>query len=79
MTTHDRHPTDEPDGTTAYEASLRRPGDSVTKPAPSGDDPSVAGVGDFAGAEAGDSPAVNPHAGYDEEATSGDTSVYRPD
>jgi|1186.fasta_scaffold444998_2 hypothetical protein len=33
----DRHPTDEPDGTSAYAASLRPPGESVARPAPDSD------------------------------------------
>ena len=32
----ERHPTDEPDGTPAYAASLRKPGEST---GPSGDEP----------------------------------------
>ncbi|GAA4609194.1 hypothetical protein BJY16_007209 [Actinoplanes octamycinicus] len=59
----DRHPTDEPDGTPAYAASLRRPGESVTG-APADED------------EAGEAPMG---AGYDENAVSGDTDAYRPD
>jgi hypothetical protein len=75
----ERLPTDEPDGTSAHAASLRPPGESVQPgtthevtdeeiapdPAPVGDDP----VG---------SDGVEPGAGYDVEAVSGDTDVYRP-
>jgi hypothetical protein len=79
----DRAPTDEPDGTPAYAASLRPPGDSVRPgrtpettddeiapdAAPAGDDP-VAGQ-PTGGVERG--------AGYDVDAVSGDTEIYRPD
>jgi hypothetical protein len=78
----DRRPTDEPDGTPAYAASLRSPGDSVRTAttaevtdeeiapdaAPAGADPVVDRPGD--GVERG--------AGYDVDAVSGDTDVYRP-
>ena len=66
----DRHVTDEPDGATAYEASLRTPGDSVT---PTGDDTSPA----FEAED--DTAGVDPHAGYDTDAVSGDTAQYRPE
>jgi hypothetical protein len=78
----DRLSTDEPDGTSAYAASLRSPGESVqpgTSPdatdeeiapdaAPAGDDPMVEQAG--GGVERG--------AGYDVEAVSGDSELYRP-
>jgi len=78
----DRLPTDEPDGTPAYAASLRPPGESVPSAtsnettdeeiapdaAPAGDDPVVDRPGD--GVERG--------AGYDVDAVSGDTDLYRP-
>ena len=57
----DRHPSDEPDGTSAFAASLRPPGQSVTVPAPDGDtaeedaDYFAADAGDRTGA--GDDPA----------------------
>ncbi|MEV4639908.1 hypothetical protein AB0J80_21430 [Actinoplanes sp. NPDC049548] len=73
----DRHPTDEPDGATAHQASLRPPGASVTSAA--GDDPELAPAPD---APAGDEPfddTVDARTGYDPEAVSGDTEVYRPD
>ncbi|MEU4621869.1 hypothetical protein AB0G04_18085 [Actinoplanes sp. NPDC023801] len=61
----DRHPTDEPDGTPAYEASLRRPGESVT----TGEaEPEITEETGSAG-----------RSGYDADAVSGDTGVYRPD
>ena len=63
MTT-DQHPTDEPDGTTAHQASLRPPGHSLDAPADPGGD-----------AEATDVDT----AGYDADAVSGGTSEYRPD
>ena len=79
----DRAPTDEPDGTPAYAASLRPPGASVQPggrrdvsdeeiapdAAPAGDDPVVDRPGD----------GVEPEAGYDVEAVSGDTDIYRPE
>jgi hypothetical protein len=78
----DRAPTDEPDGTPAYSASLRAPGTSVQPgharertddeiapdAAPAGNDPTVDRPD---GVEAG--------AGYDVDAVSGDTDLYRPD
>jgi hypothetical protein len=79
----DRAPTDEPDGTTAYTASQRPPGESVqpsgprdapdaeiaVDAAPAGDDPVI------------DQPAddVDSRVGYDVEAVSGDTDIYRPE
>ena len=62
--TTERHPTDEPDGTTAHAASLRPPGANV------------AGAPDD---EDGADVAVDPHTGYDPEAVSGDTAAYRPE
>ncbi|GIF09050.1 hypothetical protein [Actinoplanes siamensis] len=59
----DRHPTDEPDGTPAHAASLRRPGQSVTGAEPEEPEAGEAATG----------------AGYDENAVSGDTGMYRPD
>jgi hypothetical protein len=78
-----RAPTDEPDGTPAYTASLRPPGESVQPggrhdasdeeiapdAAPAGDNPVVDRPGD----------GVEARAGYDVEAVSGDTEIYRPD
>jgi hypothetical protein len=79
----DRARTDEPDGTPAYTASLRSPGESVRptgRPdvgdqeiapdaAPAGDDPVAARPGAGAGRAAG----------YDVEAVSGDSEIYRPE
>jgi hypothetical protein len=79
----DRLTTDEPDGTPAYAASLRPPGESVqpgtrdettdeevvADAAPAGGGPVVDRPGD--GVERG--------AGYDVDAVSGDTELYRPD
>ena len=59
----ERHPTDEPDGTPAYQASLRQPGQSVSGAPVDEPEPE----------------AVPMRAGYDENATSGDTGMYRPD
>ena len=74
----DRAPTDEPDGTPAYAASLQAPGRNVQ---PGG----TAEVSDddvaAAAAPAGDDPFDQKVgvAGYDADATSGDTEIYRPD
>jgi hypothetical protein len=79
---NDHLPSDEPDGTSAYAASLRPPGESVQSgtshettdeeiapdAAPAGDDPVVDRPG--GGVERG--------AGYDVDAVSGDTELYRP-
>ncbi len=70
----DRNPTDEPDGTPAFEVSLRPPGDSVRQPAgaePGGDDT-------FAESEGSADAPPDSRAGYDVEAVSGDTEEYRP-
>ena len=79
----DRAPTDEPDGTPPYTASLRAPGESVQP----GGTPEVSDeelAPDVA--PAGDDPFVDPsaddeaaRAGYDVEAVSGDTDIYRPE
>lgn len=61
----ERHPTDEPDGTPAYAASLRAPGESVT----GGAEPE----------RAEDETGPADRSGYDADAVSGDTSAYRPD
>jgi hypothetical protein len=68
----DRNDTDEPDGTTAFAASLRSPGESLTTAPNGGDD--LAPEGDEAG-----SPAIDGRARYDAGAVSGDTDEYRPD
>jgi hypothetical protein len=79
----DRAPTDEPDGTPAYTASLQPAGESVRPgrrsevtddavapdAAPAGDDPVVGRP--VGGVERG--------AGYDVDAVSGDTDIYRPE
>ena len=89
----DLHQTDEPDGTTAVQASLRPPGDSVTA---LGDDAPVdaapeepvtdsagpAAADDDFGSDGGaDDPGVTEvdRAGYDADAVSGDTDAYRPE
>ncbi|WP_433796696.1 hypothetical protein [Actinoplanes sp. CA-252034] len=61
----DRHPTDEPDGTPAHQASLRRPGESVTGGAAEPEVTEDAGFAD--------------RGGYDADAVSGDSAAYRPD
>ena len=71
----DRHATDEPDGTTAMQASLRQPGDSVRQSAdeePGGDDTFAEPAG------SADAPPAS-RAGYDVEAVSGGTDEYRPE
>jgi hypothetical protein len=70
----DRHPTDEPDGTTAYAASLRQPGDSVTSAPAEADEP---GAGEPGADEPG--AADVDRAGYDVGAVAGDTDAYRPE
>jgi hypothetical protein len=79
----DRAPTDEPDGTPAYTASLQPPGESV-RPARASEVTDDAVAQDAA--PAGDDPvAVRPvggverGAGYDVDAVSGDTDIYRPE
>jgi hypothetical protein len=78
----DRHPTDEPDGTTAMTASQQPVGESVT-----GIDPQADTGDDF---EDRSDPApgdpfhrpVQPgesRVGYDVDGVSGDTEAYRPD
>ena len=61
----DRHPTDEPDGTPAYQASLHRPGESMST---GNEEPEIT-------EETGSAD----RSGYDVDAVSGDTAVYRPD
>jgi hypothetical protein len=75
----DRARTDEPDGTSAYAASLRSPGESVRPAGPADvDDDEIAPDA----APAGDDPlggGVEHGAGYDVEAVSGDSEIYRPE
>ena len=73
----DRHPTDEPDGTTAYEASLQPPGHSVTPP-PSDKGADLAPE-DTRGNDDGPQPPEVHRAGYNTRTTSGDSPGYRPD
>jgi hypothetical protein len=68
----DRSGTDEPDGTPAFAASLRSPGESLTTAPNGGDD--LASDQDEA-----DSASPGDRVGYDAEAVSGDTDEYRPD
>ena len=73
----DIHPTDEPDGTTAYEASLQPPGQSVVTPA---DDQGDLAPEDKRGTpDEGPRPSEVHRAGYDTRATSGGDPSYRPD
>lgn len=78
----DRARTDEPDGTPAYAASLRPPGESVRPTGrPEIDDEEIAPDA----APAGDDPMAEPDAGvergagYDTGAVSGDSELYRPE
>jgi hypothetical protein len=77
----DRHRTDEPDGTPAYAASLRPPGESVTPTSGAADDDGEPEPDDgepldthHASVAAGES-----RAGYDVDAATGDSDEYRPD
>jgi hypothetical protein len=73
----DNHPTDEPDGTTAHEASLRPPGHSVESPA---DDQGDLAPEDKRGNSGdGSQPSEVHRAGYDTRRTAGDDSNYRRD
>ncbi|AGL18951.1 hypothetical protein [Actinoplanes sp. N902-109] len=76
--TTDLHPTDEPDGATAYEASLRPPGHSVTDPEEPGSALSGEAVPDGGGV-VDDASETDGRARYDADAVSGDTPAYRPD
>jgi hypothetical protein len=71
--------TDEPDGTPAYAASLRPPGESVR---PAGEaEVTDEGIAPDA-APAGDDPVLETGEGrapYDVDAVSGDAEIYRPD
>jgi hypothetical protein len=83
----DRHPTDEPDGTTAMAASFRPPGENVSEADADATDVDDTGGdfgddtgGDDAGALADDR-IIEPgqsRAGYDPDAVSGDTDAVRP-
>ena len=61
----ERHPTDEPDGTPAYTASLRAPGESVS--------------GAQVETDSTDDTEPEGRAGYEVGAVSGDSEIYRPD
>jgi hypothetical protein len=69
---YDRTSTDEPDGTPAFAASLRPPGESLTTARDGGDDLAPDSDDD------GSAPAEG-RAPYDAEAVSGDTDEYRPE
>jgi hypothetical protein len=72
----DRAATDEPDGTPAYAASMRPPGESVQPGGtPTATDEDIA----LDAAPTETSGDVERGAGYDVEAVSGDTDIYRPD
>jgi hypothetical protein len=87
MSTHqsrtDRQPTDEPDGETAFAASMRPPGQSVD----SSDAESADSGEDFEESQSPrgpdatfDGPVLpgDSRAGYDVNDTAGDTDAYRP-
>ena len=77
-TSPERHPTDEPDGTTAHEASLRPPGQSLSPG--SAEDDASGDVDDFDGPPSDETEGTDvSDAGYDVESVSGDTAVYRPE
>jgi hypothetical protein len=77
-TSPERQPTDEPDGTTAHQASLRPPGQSVSPG--SAEDDASGDTDDFDRTPSDETDATDvSDAGYDAEAVSGDTEVYRPD
>jgi hypothetical protein len=77
-TSPERHPTDEPDGTTAHAASLRPAGQSVSPG--SAEDQSSTGTDDFdAPPSDGSEESDVSGAGYDVRSVSGDTDAYRPE
>jgi hypothetical protein len=82
MTTDEehRHPTDEPDGTTAYTASLQPPGSSLQSSADAGDDFCDDAYGPPAPRDAFDGTVLpgESRAGYDPADVSGDTDAVRP-
>jgi hypothetical protein len=74
----DRHPTDEPDGTPAFEASLRPPGETVSA---AGDDAARDDSDaefDGVGRGSGDPLSSDSRAGYDPADVAGDTDAVRP-
>ncbi|WP_250033596.1 hypothetical protein [Paractinoplanes maris] len=76
----DNHPTDEPDGTTAYAASLRPPGHSVEPPA--SDKGADLAPEDTRGNDDDDDspqPSEVHRAGYNTRTVAGDSPNYRPD
>ncbi len=73
-TRQDRHPTDEPDGTPAHEASLRPVGHSVS----GGEADDDRDAPDPAAAFGDTVPPGASRAGYDVDAVSGDTEAVRP-
>jgi hypothetical protein len=90
QTRPDRHPTDEPDGTTAYAASLSPVGDSVRPGGTDTDPDELAGADtgvDFEDTDDATAPesafdeTVLPgesRAGYDVDDVAGDTEAVRP-
>ena len=74
----ERHPTDEPDGTTAHDASLRPPGGSLSPG--SAQEHSFAGTDDFDPPPSDETETSDvSDAGYDMPSVSGDTDAYRPE
>ena len=77
-TSPERHPTDEPDGTTAHDASLRPPGRSVTPD--SAQEHSSAETDDFDAPPPDETETSDVSgAGYDVPSVSDDTDAYRPE
>ncbi|MEU8820630.1 hypothetical protein [Actinoplanes sp. NPDC048796] len=66
---------DEPDGTTAYEASLRPPGHSVDPGVPA-DEPADLAPEDRTGEKGG---GIADRSGYDSRSLAGDSPNYRPE
>ncbi len=75
--------TDEPDGTSAYQASMLAPGESVRRSDGASDAGTAAEAGDDFGDDLGDADddaeaATPSRAGYDVAGVSGDTDAVRP-
>ena len=77
----DTQPTDEPDGTPAYQASLRPPGHNVQSGEVSDERADLAqeDVEADASDTDEDAPAEVERAGYDVQSVSGDSPAYRPE
>ena len=77
----DTQPTDEPDGTTAFQASLQPPGHSVQSGEVSDDRADLAQEDEEANASDTDEPGPDEvdRAGYDVQSVTGDSPNYRPE